>query len=234
VFKIFDKKGEMSVRMASFVNFPYHPVLPYPNQSRARHVPTRPRSVLDAVHIKPAVQVKAPALSKASGMHYWTPDGRKILDAVAGLWCVNAGHGRREITEAVSSQLETMDYAPPFQMGHPAAFELANQLVKITPPGLDHVFFTNSGSESVDTALKIALAYHRARGEATRTRLIGRERGYHGVGFGGISVAESCPTGRCGPTQCCPASITSLTPTTWRRTHSHVGSPLTACIWLKS
>ena len=127
-------------------------------------------------------------LSKASGMYYWTAEGRKILDAVAGLWCVNAGHGRREITEAVSHQLETMDYAPGFQMGHPAAFELANALVKISPPGLDHVFFTNSGSESVDTALKIALAYHRARGEATRTRLIGRERGYHGVGFGGISV----------------------------------------------
>jgi beta-alanine--pyruvate transaminase len=126
-------------------------------------------------------------------MHYWTPDGREILDATAGLWCVNAGHGRREITEAVSSQLETMDYAPPFQMAHPAAFELANQLVKITPPGLDHVFFTNSGSESVDTALKIALAYHRARGEATRTRLIGRERGYHGVGFGGISVGGILP-----------------------------------------
>jgi beta-alanine--pyruvate transaminase len=127
-------------------------------------------------------------LAKASGMHYWTPDGRQILDAVAGLWCVNAGHGRREITEAVSSQLETMDYAPPFQMGHPAAFELANKLVSIAPAGLDHVFFTNSGSESVDTALKIALAYHRARGDAARTRLIGRERGYHGVGFGGISV----------------------------------------------
>jgi beta-alanine--pyruvate transaminase len=127
-------------------------------------------------------------LSRASGMHYWTPDGRKILDAHAGLWCVNAGHGRREITEAVSRQLETMDYAPPFQMGHPAAFELADELVKISPPGLDHVFFTNSGSESVDTALKIALAYHRVRGEASRTRLIGRERGYHGVGFGGISV----------------------------------------------
>jgi beta-alanine--pyruvate transaminase len=127
-------------------------------------------------------------LAKAQGMHYWTPEGRQILDAVAGLWCVNAGHGRREITEAVSSQLETMDYAPPFQMGHPAAFELANQLIKLTPAGLDHVFFTNSGSESVDTALKIALAYHRARGDAARTRLIGRERGYHGVGFGGISV----------------------------------------------
>src|SRR3984885_11802957 len=132
-------------------------------------------------------------LSKASGMHYWTPDSRKVLDGVAGLWCVNAGHGRREITEAVSSQLETMDYAPPFQMAHPAAFELANQLVKITPPGLDHVFFTNSGSESVDTALKIALAYHRAGGEASRTRLIGRERGYHGVGFGGISVGGISP-----------------------------------------
>jgi beta-alanine--pyruvate transaminase len=132
-------------------------------------------------------------LSKASGMHYWTPDGREILDATAGLWCVNAGHGRREITEAVASQLETMDYAPPFQMAHPAAFELANQLVKITPPGLDHVFFTNSGSESVDTALKIALAYHRVRGEAARTRLIGRERGYHGVGFGGISVGGILP-----------------------------------------
>src|SRR3954471_9777501 len=127
-------------------------------------------------------------LARASGMYYETTDGRKILDGVAGLWCVNAGHGRREITEAVSRQLETMDYAPPFQMGHPAAFELANQLVEITPPGLDHVFFTNSGSEAVDSALKIALAYHRAKGEGSRTRLIGRERGYHGVGFGGISV----------------------------------------------
>ena len=127
-------------------------------------------------------------LSKAAGMYYWTPEGRQILDAVAGLWCVNAGHGRREITEAVAHQLQSMDYAPPFQMGHPAAFELANQVVELTPPELDHVFFTNSGSESVDTALKIALAYHRVRGEASRTRLIGRERGYHGVGFGGISV----------------------------------------------
>jgi beta-alanine--pyruvate transaminase len=127
-------------------------------------------------------------LARASGMHYWTPEGRQILDGVAGLWCVNAGHGRPEISEAVGNQLKTMDYAPPFQMGHPAAFELANELVKITPTGLDHVFFTNSGSESVDTALKIALAYHRARGDGTRTRLIGRERGYHGVGFGGISV----------------------------------------------
>ena len=132
-------------------------------------------------------------LAKASGMHYWTPEGRQILDAVAGLWCVNAGHGRKEISQAVATQLETMDYAPPFQMGHPPAFALANAVVKIAPPGLDHVFFTNSGSESVDTALKIALAYHRVRGEATRTKLIGRERGYHGVGFGGISVGGISP-----------------------------------------
>jgi len=132
-------------------------------------------------------------LGKAQGMHYWTPDGRQILDAVAGLWCVNAGHGRREITEAVAKQLETMDYAPPFQMGHPAAFELANALKNIAPPGLDHVFFTNSGSESVDTALKIALAYHRIRGDAARTKIISRERGYHGVNFGGMSVGGIGP-----------------------------------------
>ncbi len=127
-------------------------------------------------------------LAKASGMYYWTPDGRRVLDGAAGLWCVNAGHGRREITEAVSRQIAEMDFAPVFQMGHPGAFELANEVVRWLPGGLDHVFFTNSGSESVDTALKIALAYHRVRGEGTRTRLIGRERGYHGVGFGGISV----------------------------------------------
>jgi beta-alanine--pyruvate transaminase len=135
-------------------------------------------------------------LARASGMHYWTPEGRQILDGAAGLWCVNAGHGRREITQAVASQLETLDYAPTFQMGHPLAFELANQLVKIAPDGLDHVFFTNSGSESVDTALKIALAFHRLRGEGTRTRLIGRERSYHGVGFGGISVGGIVPNRR--------------------------------------
>ena len=127
-------------------------------------------------------------LAKAEGMHYWTPDGRPILDAVAGLWCVNAGHGRREISEAVARQIATMEYAPPFQMGHPAAFQLANDVASWLPRDMGHVFFTNSGSESVDTALKIALAYHRARGEASRTRFIGRERGYHGVGFGGISV----------------------------------------------
>jgi beta-alanine--pyruvate transaminase len=127
-------------------------------------------------------------LAKSEGMHYWTPEGRQILDGVAGLWCVNAGHGRREIAEAVSAQIQTMEFAPQFQIGHPTAFEFANRLVKIMPSGIDHVFFTNSGSESVDTALKIAIAYHRIRGEGARQRLIGREKGYHGVGFGGISV----------------------------------------------
>jgi beta-alanine--pyruvate transaminase len=127
-------------------------------------------------------------LARASGMHYWTADGRQVLDGCAGLWCVNAGHGRKEISAAVSEQIATMEYAPPFQMGHPTAFELANAVVEWLPAGLDHVFFANSGSEAVDSALKIALAYHRVRGEGTRTRLIGRERGYHGVGFGGISV----------------------------------------------
>jgi beta-alanine--pyruvate transaminase len=132
-------------------------------------------------------KAKPRLLAKAEGMYYWSDDGRKILDGTAGLWCVNAGHARREIAEAVHRQLQTLDYAPVFQMGHPAAFELANRLTRLTP-GLDHVFFTNSGSESVDTALKIALAYHRTRGEAHRQRLIGRERAYHGVGLGGTAV----------------------------------------------
>jgi beta-alanine--pyruvate transaminase len=127
-------------------------------------------------------------LARAEGMHYWTADGRQVLDGVAGLWCVNAGHGRREIADAVAKQLTTMDFAPTFQMGHPLAFELANRLAAIAPTGLDRIFFTNSGSESVDTALKIAIAYHRARGAGQKTRLIGREKGYHGVGFGGMSV----------------------------------------------
>ncbi|WP_127558066.1 aspartate aminotransferase family protein [Saccharospirillum alexandrii] len=124
----------------------------------------------------------------AEGMHYTTEDGRRVLDGTAGLWCVNAGHGRAHISEAVARQIREMDYAPTFQMGHPKPFELAERLIKHTPDGINKVFFTNSGSESVDTALKIALAYHRARGQGERTRLIGRERGYHGVGFGGISV----------------------------------------------
>lgn len=127
-------------------------------------------------------------LTSAEGMHYTTVDGRKVLDGSAGLWCVNAGHGRRQIAAAVERQLTTLDYAPSFQMGHPIAFDFAEKLAGIAPRGLDRIFFTNSGSESVDTALKIALAYHRAAGQSTRTRLIGRERGYHGVGFGGMSV----------------------------------------------
>ena len=131
-------------------------------------------------------------LVAAQGMHYTADDGRQILDGTAGLWCVNAGHGRQKITDAVTRQLSTLDFAPSFQMGHPIAFELAARLAAIAPggpdAGLDKVFFTGSGSESVDTALKIALAYQRAIGQGTRTRLIGRERGYHGVGFGGISV----------------------------------------------
>ena len=130
---------------------------------------------------------------KAAGMHYWTDDGRQILDGVAGLWCVNAGHGRKEISEAVGRSLEEMDFAPPFQMGHPQAFELANKIVKLAPAGMDHVFFVNSGSEAVETALKIALQYHRIRGEGSRTRLIGRERGYHGVNFGGMTVGGMVP-----------------------------------------
>ena len=127
-------------------------------------------------------------LARAQGMHYWTPEGRQILDGTAGLWCVNAGHCRPKIVEAVKRQVAEMDFAPTFQMGHPIAFEFAERLAAIAPEGFKHVFFTNSGSESVDSALKIALAYHRARGEAGRFRLIGRERGYHGVNFGGISV----------------------------------------------
>lgn len=124
----------------------------------------------------------------AKDMHYTTSDGRQVLDGTAGLWCCNAGHCRPRITAAIQKQAAELDYAPAFQMGHPLAFELANRVVGIAPKGIEHVFFTNSGSESVETALKIAIAYHRARGEATRTRLIGRERGYHGVNFGGISV----------------------------------------------
>jgi len=127
-------------------------------------------------------------LTGASGMFYRSDDGREILDGTSGLWCVNAGHGHEAIAEAVGRQVREMDYAPAFQMGHPKVFELASRLVTMMPPGLDHVFFTNSGSESVETALKIALAYQRARGQGGRFRLIGRERGYHGVNFGGISV----------------------------------------------
>ena len=127
-------------------------------------------------------------LARAKGMHYESHDGRKILDGTAGLWCVNAGHGRQQISDAVEKQIRTLDYAPLFNMGHPIVFEFAERLTGITPEGMNRVFFTNSGSESVDTALKIAIAYQRVRGEGARQRFIGREKGYHGVGFGGISV----------------------------------------------
>ncbi len=139
-------------------------------------------------------------LAQAKGMYYYTDDGRPVLDGTSGLWCVNAGHGRAEIADAVARQLRTLDYAPSFQLGHPIAFQFAERLAEIAPANLEHIFFSGSGSESVDTALKIALAYQRAIGQGTRTRLIGRERGYHGVGFGGISVGGMVNNRRAFPT----------------------------------
>src|SRR3954453_11998210 len=127
-------------------------------------------------------------ISRAEGMHYVMTDGRRLLDATAGLWFCNAGHAAPRVVEAIRAQAAELDFAPSFQWGHPKSFQLASQLAHLFPGDLDHAFFTNSGSESVDTALKIALAYQRAIGQGTRTRLIGRERGYHGVGFGGMSV----------------------------------------------
>jgi beta-alanine--pyruvate transaminase len=127
-------------------------------------------------------------LASASGMYYRSVDGRQILDGTAGLWCCNAGHARPRIVEAVARQVATLDFAPTFQMGSPLPFVLAERLKAIAPPGLDHIFFTNSGSEAVDSAMKMALAYHRLRGEGQRTRFIGREKAYHGVGFGGMSI----------------------------------------------
>ena len=132
-------------------------------------------------------------MASAKGMYYTTVDDRQVLDGTAGLWCVNAGHCREKIIAAIQTQAATLDFAPTFQMGHPAPFALADRLAKMLPDDLNHVFFANSGSEAVDSALKIALAYHRVRGEGSRTRLIGRERGYHGVGFGGISVGGIAP-----------------------------------------
>jgi beta-alanine--pyruvate transaminase len=127
-------------------------------------------------------------IARAKDMHYYTPDGRAVLDGTAGLWCTNAGHNREPIVAAIRAQAAELDYAPAFQFSHPKAFELASRVAALAPADLDHVFFCNSGSEAVDTSLKIALAYHHVRGEGGRTRLIGRERGYHGFGFGGISV----------------------------------------------
>jgi beta-alanine--pyruvate transaminase len=134
-------------------------------------------------------------LARAEGMYYWTPEGRQVLDGTAGLWCVNAGHSRKPIVEAVQKQAATMDYAPPFSMGHPLAFEAATAVAKVAPAGMQRVFFTNSGSESADTAIKMALAYHRAKGEPSRRIIIGRERGYHGVNIGG-TMAGGIPGNR--------------------------------------
>jgi beta-alanine--pyruvate transaminase len=127
-------------------------------------------------------------IARAKDMHYYTPDGRAVLDGTAGLWCTNAGHNREPIVAAIRAQAAELDYAPAFQFSHPKAFELASRVAGLAPGDLGYVFFCNSGSEAVDTALKIALAFHNVRGEGSRTRLIGRERGYHGVGFGGTSV----------------------------------------------
>jgi len=150
-----------------------------PNDLEAFWVPFTPNRAFKA----------APRLlARSKDMHYETVDGRRVLDGTAGLWCCNAGHNRDPIVQAIQKQAGTLDYSPGFQFSHPQAFELASRIAALAPKGLDHVFFCNSGSEAVDTALKIALAYHNLRGEGTRTRLIGRERGYHGVGFGGISV----------------------------------------------
>src|SRR5450631_4809618 len=132
---------------------------------------------------------KAPRLiSRSKDMHYYTPERRPILDATAALWCCNAGHNRPPIVAAIQRQAAELDFSPTFQFAHPLAFQLSSRLAAMAPGDLDHVFFTNSGSEAVDTALKIAIAFHNVRGQPSRTRLIGRERGYHGVGFGGISV----------------------------------------------
>jgi beta-alanine--pyruvate transaminase len=135
-----------------------------------------------------AFKARPRLVAGAKDMHYVTPEGRKVLDASAGLWCTNAGHNRDPIVAAIQKQAAELDFSPTFQFGHPKAFELASRVASLAPGDLDHVFFCNSGSEAVDTALKIALAYHNVRGNASRVRLIGRERGYHGVGFGGVAV----------------------------------------------
>ena len=135
-----------------------------------------------------AFREKPLLIERAQGLYYYSADGRRLLDAMAGMWCCNAGHCHPRIVAAIQEQVATLDYSPAFQVGHGKAFELARRVAELAPPGLNRVFFTNSGSEAVDSAMKIALAYHQARGQAQRTRFIGRERGYHGAGFGGISV----------------------------------------------
>ncbi len=167
-------------------------IAPQPTSPTATH-----NGALDALWMpftaNKAFKAKPRMLVSAKDMHYVSDDGRKVLDGAAGLWCVNAGHCRAPIVRAVQQAVATIDFAPAFQMGHPETFALANELASMLPSGLDRVFFSNSGSEAVDTALKIALAYWRARGQPERVRLIGRVRGYHGVGFGGISVGGIAP-----------------------------------------
>ena len=141
-----------------------------------------------------AFKKKPRLFSAAKDMHHLTPDGRKVIDATSGLFCVNAGHGRKPIVEAIQKAAATLDFAPPFQHAHPGVFELSSKLTLLAPGDLDYCLFANSGSEAVDTALKVALAYHRNRGEGARTRFIGRERGYHGVGFGGMAVGGLGPS----------------------------------------
>src|SRR5580765_9018023 len=135
-----------------------------------------------------AFKARPRLIARAKDMFYYTPEGRQILDGAAGLWCTKAGHNRGPIVEAIQKQAAELDFAPTFQFGHPRAFELASRIAALAPADLDHVFFCNSGSEAADTALKIALAYWMAQGQGQRTRFIGRERGYHGVGFGGMAV----------------------------------------------
>ena len=170
-------------------------------------LPTTPAS-LDALWMpftaNKAFKARPRLLVSAKDMHYTSDDGRSILDGTAGLWCVNAGHARTPIVEAIAKGAGTLDFAPGFQMGHPYAFRLAQEVVKLLPPGMTQVFFSNSGSEAVDSALKIALAYHIARGEPGRTRFIGRQRGYHGVGFGGISVGGIQPNRQAFQSQLLP------------------------------
>jgi len=170
-------------------------------------LPTAPAS-LDALWMpftaNKAFKARPRLLVSAKDMHYTSDDGRSILDGTAGLWCVNAGHARAPIVEAIAKGAGTLDFAPGFQMGHPYAFRLAQEVVKLLPPGMTQVFFSNSGSEAVDSALKIALAYHIARGEPGRTRFIGRQRGYHGVGFGGISVGGIQPNRQAFQSQLLP------------------------------
>src|ERR1700716_2742338 len=157
-------------------------------QSRAPAIPNDLEAYWLPFTANRAFKAAPRLIARAKDMHYYTPDGRAVLDGTAGLWCTNAGHNRDPIVQAIQAQAAELDYAPAFQFSHPKAFELASRVAALAPAGLDHVFFTNSGSDAGDPALTIALAFHNVRGEGARTRLIGRERGYHGVGFGGSSV----------------------------------------------